>query len=154
MTYDIFTIKAQDAIVKAQSIAAGNEQQEVDTPHLLKGIIETDEDLSKFLFQKLGVNFSLLKSQLDQEIRNYPKVQGTDKQYLSDNANKALATAKKLLKEFKDEYISLELMLLAILKGNDKGARLLKDQGVTEDGLKAAIAELRKGRTVKDQNIF
>ncbi len=152
MTYDIFTIKAQDAIVKAQSIAAGNEQQSVDTPHLLKGIFETDEDLSKFLFQKLGVNFSLLKSQLDQEIKNYPKVQGGEKQYLSGDANKALSTAKKLLKEFKDEYISLELMLLAILKGKDKGARILKDLGVTEDGLKAAIAELRKGRTVKDQS--
>ncbi len=152
MTYDIFTIKAQDAIVKAQNIAAGNEQQTVDTPHLLKGIFETDEDLSKFLFQKMGVNFALLKNQIDTEIKNYPKVQGSDKQYLSDDANKALATAKKLLKEFKDEYISLELMLLAILKGKSKGAKILKDLGVTEDGLKAAIAELRKGRTVKDQS--
>jgi ATP-dependent Clp protease ATP-binding subunit ClpB len=152
MTYDNFTIKSQEAIAKAQQIAAGHEQQTVDTPHLLKGIFETDEDLSKFIFQKLGVNFTALKDKVNQEIMQYPKVQGNDKQYLSSDANKALSTAKKLMKEFGDEFISLELILMAILKGNDRGARILKEKGVTEQGLKAAIAELRKGRTVKDQS--
>ena len=152
MTYDNFTIKAQESILKAQQIAAGIDQQQVDTPHLLKGILETDENVSNFLLQKSGVNMATLKRKIEDTIRDYPRVEGGEKQYLSNDANKALSRAKKMLQEFGDEYISIELMLMGILKGDDKGARLLREEGVTEDALKGAINELRKGRKVTDQS--
>ena len=152
MTYDNFTIKAQDAILKAQKIAAGFEQQNVDTVHLIKGIIETDEHVSNFLFQKMGISLPALKRRLDETIGSYPKVQGTDKQYLTNDANQALARAKKMLKEFDDEYISIELMLLGIMQGKDKGALLLKEMGGTQNDLLAAIKELRKGRKVTEKS--
>jgi ATP-dependent Clp protease ATP-binding subunit ClpB len=152
MTYDNFTIKSQEAIAKAQQIAAGFDQQTVDTPHLIKGMYETDEDLFKFLLQKTGVNFQNLQDKINAEITRYPKVEGTEKQYLTNDANKALSSSKVLMKEFGDEFISLELMLLAVLAGNDKGARILKETGMTSDSLKKAIAELRKGKTISDQS--
>lgn len=152
MTYDIFTIKSQEAIAKAQEIAAGYDQQSVDSPHLLRGIYETDEDLFKFLLQKSGINFQTIKDKVNAELPRYPKVEGTEKQYLTNDANKALATAKTFLKEFGDDYISLELIVLAILKGNDKGGRILKEAGMNEEALKKAILELRKGKTINDQS--
>jgi ATP-dependent Clp protease ATP-binding subunit ClpB len=152
MTYDNFTTKSQEAIMKAQQIAGGLDQQQVDTPHLIGGILQTDEDVAKFLLQKMEINILILKKQLDEEVRKYPKVEGSEKQYLTNDANKALAAAKKMLPEFGDEYISLELMLLGIIKGKDKGASILKDLGATADGLKAAILELRKGKKVTDQS--
>lgn len=152
MTYDNFTIKAQDSIIHAQKLAASLDQQQVDTAHLIKGILETDESVSTFLLQKMNVNVAALNQALDKAIRQYPKVEGTEKQYLTNDANKALAKAKKMLSEFGDEYISIELMLLGILQGNEKNARMLKDLGATEEGLKAAIQELRKGKKVTDQS--
>ena len=152
MTYDNFTIKAQEAILKAQNIAGGYDQQNVDTVHLVKGILEVDEDMAKFLLQKMSVNISLLKEKLIKAIKGYPKVEGAQKQYLTKDANQSLSRAKKLLPEFGDEYISLELILLGIVQGKDKAALILKSLGVTEDELKKAIIELRKGRKVTDQN--
>ena len=152
MTYDNFTIKAQDSIIQAQKIAENLGQQSVDTTHLLKGILDTDENVPAFLLQKSGVNLPQLKRILDEETRRYPKVRGAEKQYLTNDANKALSRAKKLLQEFGDEYISVELMLLGILGGKDKGAKILKDVGVTEGQLKSAINELRKGKKVTDQS--
>jgi ATP-dependent Clp protease ATP-binding subunit ClpB len=150
MTYDNFTIKAQEAILKAQQIAAGLEQQSVDTTHLLKGILETDESVPQFLLSKMGVNLPALKKTLDEAVRAYPRVEGADKQYLTNDANQSLSRAKKLLKEFSDEYISIELIMMGILQGTDKAARILKDSGATEKDLKAAILDLRKGRKVTD----
>jgi len=152
MTYDNFTIKAQEAILKAQNIAGGYDQQNVDTVHLVKGILEIDEDLSKFLLQKMGVNISLLKEKLIKAMKTYPKVEGAQKQYLTKDANQSLSRAKKLLPQFGDDYISLELILLGIVKGKDKAAMIFKDMGVTEADLKKAIEELRKGRKVTEQN--
>ncbi|MEM9990453.1 MAG: ATP-dependent chaperone ClpB [Bacteroidota bacterium] len=152
MTYDNFTIKAQEAILKAQQIAGSLEQQNVDTPHLLQGILQADESVAAFLLKKMGVILPTLKQKLEEEVQKYPKVSGADKQYLTNDSNKALATAKKELKNFGDEFISLELILLGIIKGNDRGARLLKALGATEKGIKAAINELRKGRTVNTQS--
>jgi ATP-dependent Clp protease ATP-binding subunit ClpB len=152
MTYDNFTINAQEAILSAQRLAAGLQQQTVDTTHLIKGILDASEDSAKFLFQKMGVSIPQLTKALDEAIQTYPKVSGSDKQYLTDHSNKALSEAKKLLPEFGDEFISTEVMLLGILKGQSKGAQILKDQGATADGLKAAIQELRGGRHVSDQH--
>jgi ATP-dependent Clp protease ATP-binding subunit ClpB len=152
MTYDNFTIKAQESILKAQQIAGGLEQQNVDTPHLIKGLIETDEKIAEFLFQKMGMNMNQLRVELESATKAYPRVEGAQKQYLTNDSNQALSRAKKLLKDFGDEFISVELILLGILGGKDKGAKLLKEMGATEDGMKAAILELRKGRKVTDQH--
>ncbi len=152
MTFDNFTIKAQDAILKAQQIAAGYDQQYVDTLHLIKGILETDENVATFIFQKANIDVAALKIRLDALIKAYPRMEGSEKQYLTDNANKALSAAKKLLPEMGDEYISIELILVGIAKGADKGAQILKDMGATEATLKAAIQELRKGQKVTDQS--
>ena len=151
MTYDNFTIKAQEAILQAQQIAAGYEQQNVDTAHLLKGMLEVDDSVTDFLLKKAGVNMTRFEQELDKLVWETPKVKGADKQYLTNEANKAVAAAKSSLKDFGDEYISLEIMLLGIAKGNDKTARLLREQGVTIEVLTAAIKELRKGHKVTDQ---
>lgn len=152
MTYDNFTINAQEAILKAQQIAGGLEQQVVDTTHLMKGIMETDPRLTDFLLQKANIPVAALKRDINLEIEKYPKVQGGEKQYLSNDANKALAKAKNLLKEFGDEYISLELIMMGMLDGNDKMATILKNYGLNSKDFKAAILELRKGRKVTDSN--
>ena len=152
MTYDNFTIKAQELILRAQQIAGGLDQQSVDTVHLLRALFEIDEQLAEFLFNKMGVNIILLKKEINKSIESFPKVEGSDKQYLTNDSNKALAKAKKLLKDYGDEFISVELILIGILNGNDKASKLLKDQGVSIDGLTKAIEELRKGRKVTDQH--
>ncbi len=152
MTYDNFTIKAQESILKAQQLAAKLEQQNVDTVHLLKGMLDTDEQLITYLLDRAGVDLDKLKVQLQAAMRKYPRVEGVKKQYLTKDANTALARAKKMLPEFGDQYISVELMLLGILAGNDKAAKLLHEQGVTADAIKAGIQSVRKGKTVSDQN--
>jgi len=153
MTYDIFTVKAQEAILKAQQIAGGLDQQSVDTVHMMRGILETDEKLTEFLLNKMSINIIRLKRELNLAIERFPKVEGGDgKQFLTSDANKANSRAKKLMKEFGDEFISLEMMMMGILSGNDKAAQILKDAGASEEGLKTAINELRKGRKVKDQH--
>ncbi len=152
MTYDNFTIKAQESILKAQQIAGGNDQQTVDTVHLIKGMLETDENVAGHLLKKVDIIIPVLERELDKAIQAYPKVKGTEKQYLTEAANQSLSRAKKMLKTFGDEYISLELILLGILQGKDKGAKLLKDLGATEKALTAAINELRKGKKVTDKH--
>ncbi|MDX1911522.1 MAG: Clp protease N-terminal domain-containing protein, partial [Saprospiraceae bacterium] len=125
MTYDNFTIKAQEAILQAQQIAAGYEQQSVDNAHLLKGMLAVDDSVTDFLLKKAGVNMARFTEEVDKLVWETPKVQNADKQYLTNDANKSIAAAKTLLKDFGDEYISVELLLLGIAKGNDKAARLL-----------------------------
>ncbi|HMQ61088.1 MAG TPA: ATP-dependent chaperone ClpB [Flavilitoribacter sp.] len=152
MTYDNFTIKAQEAIIKAQKIAAGLDQQQVDTIHLIRGILDIDEDVSTFILQKQGVDISGLKKELDNAIGDYPRVEGVEKQYLTNDANRALSRAKNMLKDFGDEYISVELILLGILQGTDRASKLLKQAGVSDNGMRAAITELRKGKKVTEQS--
>lgn len=152
MTYDNFTIKAQEAIVKGQTIAKNLDQQQVDTSHLLKGIIEVDEQVVSFLCQKMGLSLPSLEKALDEQINKYPKVDGTDKQFLTNDSNAALKNAKDTLKQFNDEFISLELIFLGILKGKDKTAQILRDLGADEKSLVKAIQELRKGSNVNSQH--
>ena len=152
MTYDNFTIKAQDAILKGQEAARNMDQQQVDTVHLLRGVINVDDQLVDFLFSKMDVSVPALVNRLEAQMKKFPKVEGSDKQFLTKDANDALSRAKKLLKEFGDEFISIELLVLGILKGKDKGAQIMKDLGVTEDGLKKAILEMRKGSKVDSQS--
>jgi len=152
MTLDNFTIKAQDAIIKAQQLAADNSQQTVDTSHVLKGLIETDVSVINYLVNKSSADLNQIKADNEKLINLIPKVQGGDKQFLSNDANASIAKAKTAMKEFGDEFISLELILLGILQGSDKTSRLLKDAGITDAGLKSAIAELRKGSKIDSQS--
>ncbi len=152
MTLDNFTIKAQDAIIKAQQLAADNSQQTVDTSHVLKGLIETDASVINYLVNKSSADLNQIKADNEKLINLIPKVQGGDKQFLSNDANVSIAKAKSAMKEFGDEFISLELILLGILQGSDKTSRLLKDAGITDAGLKSAITELRKGSKIDSQS--
>lgn len=151
MNYDQFTIHAQESLSKAQQIAASLDQQTVDTVHLIKGIWETDARLTEFLFQKAGINTPALEKVISEQLQKYPKVQGSEKQYLTHDANKALSNAKKAMAEMGDEYISTELLILGVLDGNDQMSRILKEAGLTKELLKKAILELRKGSRVNSQ---
>jgi len=152
MTYDNFTIKSQELILRAQQLAGQLDQQSVDTVHLLKALFEIDEQLAEFLFGKMGINTIQLKKELNNAIEAFPRVEGTDKKYLTNDANKALSKAKKMMADFGDEFISVELIIAGILNGKDKASKILKDAGATAENLKQAIEELRKGNPVKDQH--
>jgi len=151
MNFNNFTIKAQEAIQKASEIAQGNQQQAMETAHLLKGLLTVDENVVSYVLKKLNVNLNTLDQKLNDEIQKLPKITG-GQIYLSNNANSALQKAQSYLKEFKDDFVAVEHLLLGILATNDATARLLKEQGVTEDGLKKAIKELRGNSRVTDQN--
>ncbi len=151
MNLNNFTIKSQEAVQKAQQIATGSQNQSIETGHLLKGILEVDENVTPFILQKLGVNVSIFKQALEKILESYPKVTGGE-QYLSSNANKAILKATSLLKEFKDEYVSIELLLLGLLSTGDTISQLMKDNGVKEKEMKAAIQELRKGGSATSQS--
>lgn len=151
MNLNNFTIKAQEAIQKASEIAGGNQHQAIENAHLLKALLLVDENVVSHLLKKLNVNINRLNEALDQQIEGFPKVSGSNI-YLSSSTNTALQKAQGYLKDFKDEFVSVEHMLLGILNAGDKTAALLKDQGVTEKDLKKAIVELRGNTRVTDQN--
>jgi ATP-dependent Clp protease ATP-binding subunit ClpB len=151
MNLNNFTIKAQEAVQKASEIAVGNQQQAIENAHLLKGLLLVDENVVSYLLKKLNVNVNRLSEQLDQQIATYPKVSGSEV-YLSSSANSALQKATSYLKEFKDDFVSVEHILLGILSTSDKPSTLLKDSGVNEKDLKKAIKELRGDNKVTDQN--
>jgi ATP-dependent Clp protease ATP-binding subunit ClpB len=151
MNFNNFTIKAQEAVQKASEITTGNQQQAIETAHLLKGLLLADENVISYLLKKLNVNLNRLNETLDEQIGSFPKVSGS-KSYLSSNSNSALQKATAYLKEFKDEFVSVEHILLGILSVNDKTSTALKDYGVTEKDLKKAIASLRGDNKVTDQN--
>ncbi|MRX46889.1 ATP-dependent chaperone ClpB [Pedobacter puniceum] len=151
MNFNNFTIKAQEAIQKASEITQGFQQQSIESTHILKGLLSVDENVVSFLLKKLNVNINKLNESLDEQIRNYPKVSGSNI-YLSSGANGVLQKAQSYLREFKDEFVSVEHILLGLLVSGDKAATLLKDQGVTEKDLKKAIKDLRGDAKVIDQN--
>ena len=151
MNFNNFTIKAQEAVQKASEITSGNQQQAIEPAHLLKGLLLVDENVISYLLKKLNVNLNRLNDILDQQIASYPKVSGSDV-YLSSAANAVLQKAQSYLKEFKDEFVSVEHILLGILAGNDKTSSALKDFGVNEKDLKKAIISLRGDNKVTDQN--
>ncbi|SEK95826.1 ATP-dependent chaperone ClpB [Parapedobacter koreensis] len=151
MNFNNYTIKAQESIQKASEIAIGNQQQAIETAHLLKALLLVDENVVSHLLKKLNVNVKHVEDELDKQIGTFPKVSGSSI-YLSSSANTALQKAQSYLKEFKDEFVSIEHILLGILNAGDKTASLLKDQGVTEKDLKRAIGDLRGSARVTDQN--
>jgi ATP-dependent Clp protease ATP-binding subunit ClpB len=151
MNFNNFTIKAQEAVQKASEIATGNQQQAIENAHLLKGLLLVDENVISYLLKKLNVNLNRLNEGLDQQIASFPKVSGSDV-YLSSEANSALQKAQSYLKEFKDEFVSVEHILLGILAAGGKTSTILKDLGVNEKDLKKAIIGLRGDSKVTDQN--
>ena len=150
MNLNNFTIKSQEAIQKAQEIAAGNQHQAIESIHILKGIIQVDENVIPYLLKKLDVNIQILSQAIEKILESLPKVSGGE-QYLSKEASAALQKANSYLKEFNDQFVSIEHILLGILAGNDTAAKLLKDNGITEKDLKEAVRQLRKGSTVDSQ---
>lgn len=151
MNFNNFTIKAQEAIQQASEIAQGNQQQAIETAHILKGLLTVDENVVSYVLKKLNVNLNVLSQHLDGQIAKFPKVTGSSP-YLTSGSNSALQKAQSYLKEFKDEFVSVEHLLLGLLSVNDQTSKLLKDQGVTEKDLKKAIVALRGSSHVTDQN--
>tara|TARA_R100000306_G_scaffold12608_1_gene15175 strand:+ start:15169 stop:17775 length:2607 start_codon:yes stop_codon:yes gene_type:complete len=151
MNFNNFTIKSQEAIQQAQQIAQGFDHQQIENEHILKAIFEVDENVTPFILKKLNVNVALLQQVLDKQLESFSKVEGGDIM-LSREAGKTVNEASIIAKKMNDEYVSIEHLLLAILKSKSSIAQSLKDQGVTEKGLKAAIEELRKGDRVTSQS--
>ena len=152
MTFDKFTIKAQEAVQAAVNIAQRNGQQTIEPVHLLSGIIEKAPDVTNYISQKLGMNGNQIAMLLQQEMQHLPRVQGAGQPYLSGDTNQILINAEDIAKKMGDEFVSVEPILLAILKGNSTAARILKDAGANEKDLTAAIQALRQGQNVKSQS--
>ncbi|MEO1623967.1 MAG: Clp protease N-terminal domain-containing protein, partial [Bacteroidota bacterium] len=153
MNFNNFTIKSQEAFQRAQQIAMGNGQQAIELGHLLKGLLEVDENVAPYVIKKLGVNFEMVKKALDGIVRSYAKVNGSGQQYLSRSVTEVIQKSSTFLKEFGDEFVSVEHLLLAILSVKDSVSQMLKDSGISEKGLKSAIQELRKGRKVTSNSV-
>jgi len=150
MNFNNFTLKSQEAIQQAVTLATMNGQQAVENGHILKAITDGDETVTPFILKKLGINEQVFGKTLDSIVNSYPKVSG-GQPYLSSAANQTIAKATNFLKEFEDEYISIEHLLLGILASGDAVSKMMKDLGFTEKDLKAAIKELRKGSKVTSQ---
>ena len=147
MNINNLTIKSQEALQQAQQIAQNFSQQQLDNEHIFKGILEVDENVTPFILKKLNVNVDLFKKILDSTIQSFPKVSGGEIM-LSREANTVLNEANIIAKKMNDEYVSIEHLILAIFKSKSKVAQILKDQGLTYNGLESAIAEIRKGERV------
>ena len=151
MNFNNFTIKSQEAIQKAIELTKASGQQQIEPLHILKALLEENETICNFIFQKLGAGQTALKQAIDKEIALLPKVSGGDVM-LSRESNDALQKAIDFSKSLGDEYVSVEAMLMGILLSKSRASQLLKDVGLTENGLKAAIQELRKGQKVTGQS--
>ncbi len=151
MNLNNFTIKSQEAIQKAQEIAMGNQNQSIESIHVLKGIMQVDENVIPYLLKKLDINTIIFVKAIDRIVESLPKVSGGE-QFLSRETNTALQKANSYLKDFNDQFVSVEHILLGILAGNDTAAKLLKDNGMTKKSLLAAIKQLRQGSTVNSQS--
>ncbi|MFS4483291.1 ATP-dependent chaperone ClpB [Hyunsoonleella sp. 2307UL5-6] len=151
MNFNNYTIKSQEAIQQAQQVAQSFGHQQIENEHIVKGIFEVDENVLPFILKKLNVNVSILQQALDKQLESFPKVSGSELM-LSRDAGKTLNEASIIAKKLKDDFVSIEHLILAVFKSNSKIAQMLKDQSVTEKDLKAAIEELRKGENVTSQS--
>jgi ATP-dependent Clp protease ATP-binding subunit ClpB len=150
MNLNNFTLKAQESIQKAQEIAVGSQHPQIENAHILKGLLISDDNVVPFLIKKLDVNLTHLQSELDKLLNGYAKVSG-GQIYLSPNATTALQKSLTFLKDFNDEFVTVEHILLGILSVKDDVSDLLTQHGVTLQKLIRAIKELRKGSGVKSQ---
>ncbi|MCF8424173.1 MAG: ATP-dependent chaperone ClpB [Bacteroidia bacterium] len=151
MNLNNFTIKSQEAIQQAMQIAITYGNQAIENGHVLKAILEVDENVTPFILKKLGVNQTVFSKTVDAIVNSYPKVSG-GQPYLSNAVNQTISKATNYLKEFKDEYVSIEHLLLGILASGDAVSQLMKDNSIKEKELNAAITELRKGSNVTNQS--
>ena len=151
MTFDKFTIKAQEVVQQAVNTAQQNGQQTIEPVHILKGILLKGRDVVNFIFQKLGVNAQQIETLADHEIQHLPRVQG-GQPYLSTDANNVLAKSQSLAKQMGDEFVSVETILLAVISDGATAGRILKDAGCTENDMRKAILELRQGQKVSSQS--
>ena len=151
MTFDKFTIKAQEAVQEAVNAAQRAGQQTIEPTHLLAGILSKGKDVTNFLFQKLGVNGSQIEMLVQQDIAHLPRVTGGEP-YFSNATSQILQRSMDIAKQMGDEFVSIEPMLLAIMEGNSTAGRILKDAGCNEKDLKKAIQELRQGAKVQSQS--
>ncbi|RAJ82083.1 ATP-dependent Clp protease ATP-binding subunit ClpB [Chitinophaga dinghuensis] len=153
MNLNNFTIKSQEILQQAQQLAFNHQNQAIETGHILKALLDDQDSPIEYLLKKNDVNTTFLNSKLNEQLQKYPRMAGGEGgQMLSRDANTAMLRAGAAIKEFKDEFVSVEHLLLGILGGSDDSAKLLKDAGLTEKGLKTAIKELRKGETVNSQS--
>ena len=152
MTFDKFTIKAQEAVQEAVNIAQRNGQQTIEPVHLLSGILEKATDVTNYIFQKLGMNGQQIAMLLRQEMQHLSRVQGGGQPYLSNETNQILMNAEDTAKKMGDEFVSVEPILLAIVQGNSTAARILKDAGANVKDMLSAIQTLRQGQNVKSQS--
>ncbi len=147
MNFSNFTIKSQEAIQRAQQIAQSYGHQQIENEHIVKALLEVDENVTPFILKKLNVNVNLFQQVLDSTLQSFPKVEGGEMS-LSRDAGNALNEASNIARKMNDEFVSTDHLLLAIFNSKSKVAQILKDQGVNEKELKAAIEELRKGERV------
>ena len=150
MNFNNFTIKAQEAIQEAVNITQSHGQQQIEPAHLMAGIMKVGENVTNFIFQKLGINVQQMETLINNEVASRPKVSGGEP-YLSRESNEVLQKSIDISKEMNDEYVSIEPMLLALLKVESTVSRIMKDAGFTEKELKAAISELRNGSRATSQ---
>ncbi len=151
MNLNNFTIKSQEAVQQAQVLAQNYGHQQIENAHLLKAILDIDENITPFILNKAGVNISLMKQTMETMLKSFPKVSGGEIM-LSREANQTLLEAINLSKKMKDEYVAIEHLLLAVFLSTGKTSQMLKDAGLTENTLKSAIAEMRKGGNVHSQS--
>jgi ATP-dependent Clp protease ATP-binding subunit ClpB len=151
MNQNNFTIKAAEALQQAQQIAYNHKNPNIETEHILKALIDMEDSPVDYLLRKNSVTINLVNNKLEELIKKLPVVSGEPAQTMGRDANNALLKSNAVLKTFGDEFVTPEHLLLAILQGNDAASKLLKDAGLTEKGLVAAIKELRKGETVNSQ---
>ena len=151
MNFNNFTIKSQEVIQKAIELTRSAGQQQIEPSHILKALIDEGESIVNFVFQKLEANLNSVKGAIEADIRSLPKVSGGDV-FLSRDANDAMQKAVDFSKSMGDEYVSIEAMLMGILRSSGKAGQALKDAGITDKGLEMAIRELRKGNKVTEQS--
>lgn len=152
MDFNQFTIKGREAIQAAQQIAVAHKNQAIEPAHILGGMIDVDENVLSLILEKQGVKFDLLKSELDLEINKYPKIEGQQRNHLSNSSNQILQSAKEIAKGMNDDFITLEHLLLGIIKNGSPVSQLLKNKGVTFENTKKLVTELRNGERVTSEN--
>jgi len=150
MQLDKYTIKSQESIQRGQQLAMEMENQAIECGHLLRGVLQVDENVMPYIFRKLSVNGDNLSSVLDSIVKGYPRVSG-GKVYLSESATRALTFSEKEARDMGDEYVSIEHILIGLLQVSDPVATMLKDNGLNRKDVKSAVAELRKGSRVTSQ---
>ena len=152
MDFNQFTIKGREAIQAAQQIAVAHKNQAIEPAHILGGMIDVDENVLSLILEKQGVKMDMLKPELDLEINKYPKIEGQQGNHFSNSSNQILQSAQQIAKEMNDDFITLEHLLLAIIKDVSSVSQLLKNRGVTFDNTKILVTELRNGERVTSEN--